>query len=93
MFKEAKAFYAKVARILVTLGLSCDLFIGSYDQVGLFEMDEVCTKTGGVIIMTDSVSTAIFRQSFARFFKSKKQTMNGSIWDSIQLWKSKFVKI
>lgn len=75
LFKEAKAFYAKVARVLVTLGLSCDLFIGSYDQVGLFEMDEVCTKTGGVVIMTDSVSTAIFRQSFARFFK-KQETNN-----------------
>ncbi|CAL1216674.1 unnamed protein product [Candida parapsilosis] len=79
LFKEAKAFYAKVAKKLVVLGLSCDLFIGSYDQVGLFEMDEVCAKTGGVIVMTDSVSTAIFRQSFARFFK--KQEINNEWLD------------
>ncbi|KAI5970719.1 hypothetical protein CANMA_000138 [Candida margitis] len=79
LYKEAKAFYAKIAKVLVSLGLSCDLFIGSYDQVGLFEMDEVCTKTGGVIVMTDSVSTAIFRQSFARFFK--KQELNNEWLD------------
>ena len=36
------------------MGLSCNIFIGSYDQIGLYEMDEVCYKTGGVVVMSDS---------------------------------------
>lgn len=69
LFKTAKTFYEKIAKVLVTLGISCDLFMGSYDQVGLFEMDEVSAKTGGVVVMCDSFSTSMFKQSFIRFFR------------------------
>ncbi|KAI5949541.1 hypothetical protein KGF54_005418 [Candida jiufengensis] len=72
LFKGAKKFYADITKILVTLGLSCDIFIGSYDQVGLFEMEELCCKTGGVVVMSDSFSTAIFKQSFTKFFKKQE---------------------
>ncbi|CAK9442189.1 uncharacterized protein LODBEIA_P59320 [Lodderomyces beijingensis] len=69
----AKSFYHDLTKELVVLGLSCDLFIGSYDQVGLFEMEEICYKTGGAVVMTDSFGTAIFKQSFANFFKKSDQ--------------------
>ncbi|RLV91196.1 Protein transport protein SEC23 [Spathaspora sp. JA1] len=69
LFQNAKKFYKEVTKNLVKLGLSCNYFIGSYDQIGLFEMDEVCYKTGGVVVMSDSFTTTIFKQSFLRFFK------------------------
>lgn len=71
LFKNAKKFYSKVTANLVSMGLSCNFFIGSYDQIGLFEMDEICYKTGGVVVMSDSFSTAIFKQSFLKFFKKQ----------------------
>lgn len=69
LFTEAKKFYKRVTKNIVSTGLSCDLFIGSYNQIGLYEMDEVCFKTGGSIVMADSFNTAIFKQSFVKFFK------------------------
>ena len=45
-----------------------DILIGCYDQVGLLEMSSCVNKTGGVMIMTDSFSTSIFKQSFQRLF-------------------------
>lgn len=71
---EAKTFYNTVTELLVKLGISCSYFIGSYDQVGLYEMDEVCRKTGGVIIMSDSFNTSIFKQSFLKFFSKEEDS-------------------
>ncbi|ODV79064.1 vWA-like protein [Suhomyces tanzawaensis NRRL Y-17324] len=71
LFKEARKFYAQVTKNIVSMGLSCNYFIGSYDQIGLYEMDEVCYKSGGVIVMSDSFSTAIFKQSFVKFFNKQ----------------------
>lgn len=69
LFKLAKKFYQNVAKMLVAMGVSCDVFIGSYDQVGLYEMDEVCVKTGGVVVLCDSFGTAMFKQSFVKFLR------------------------
>lgn len=69
LYKLAKAFYEKIARALVDMGICCDIFIGSYDQIGLHEMDEISTATGGVVVMSDSFSTAIFKQSLIKFLR------------------------
>lgn len=71
---KAKEFYKTITQHLIKLGISCSYFVGSYDQVGLWEMDEVCRKTGGVIIMSDSFNTSIFKQSFMKFFKKNPET-------------------
>lgn len=80
LVKSAKKFYEKVTKLLVAMGLSCNIFIGSYDQIGLYEMDEVCYKTGGVVVMSDSFNTAIFKQSFIKFF-NKQQEENSEYLD------------
>lgn len=74
----AKAFYAQTAQILVRCGMSCDVFVGLYDQVGLFEMEAVCSSTGGTVVMCDSFGTAIFRQSFLRFMATTS-ALNASL--------------
>lgn len=78
MVNNAKKLYSTIVNRIVKLGLSVDLFIGSYDQVGLFEMDELCYKTGGVVIMSDSFNTSIFKQSFLKFFQMD-QGYNGTL--------------
>lgn len=72
LVKAAKKFYEKVTKQLIATGLSCNFFIGSYDQVGFYEMDEACYKTGGVCVLSDSFSTAIFKQSFLKFFRKQE---------------------
>lgn len=74
LVKQAKKFYSAVAQNFVLIGLSCDIFIGCYDQVGLWEMDDIPNKTGGAIVLCDSFSTAIFKQSLQKFFRKQYQT-------------------
>ncbi|KAG7192429.1 uncharacterized protein KQ657_001830 [Scheffersomyces spartinae] len=69
LIKLAKKFYHAVAQNFVLIGLSCDIFIGCYDQVGLWEMDDIPNKTGGAIVLCDSFSTSIFKQSLQKFFR------------------------
>lgn len=69
LYKSAKKFYEKIAKSLVDMGICCDIFIGSYDQIGLYEMDEIASATGGAIVMCDSFSTAIFKQSLIKFLR------------------------
>lgn len=68
LWSEAKIFYNDVATISSSIGISMNLFIGSYDQAGLHEMAVVCSKTGGSVVMCDSFNTTLFKQSLIRFF-------------------------
>lgn len=45
-----------------------DLFAGCLDQVGLLEMKSMPNSTNGVIVLSDSFATSIFKQSFLRMF-------------------------
>jgi protein transport protein SEC23 len=45
-----------------------DLFAGCLDQTGLLEMKGLPNSTNGVIVLTDSFATSIFKQSFLRMF-------------------------
>ena len=46
-----------------------DIFAGCLDQVGLLEMKGLCNSTGGHMILTDSFTSSMFRQSFVRVFE------------------------
>ena len=47
---------------------SVDIFAGCYDQVGIYEMKTLSNKTGGVLLVTDSFQTSIFKNSFLATF-------------------------
>ncbi|GEQ66561.1 hypothetical protein JCM33374_g224 [Metschnikowia sp. JCM 33374] len=79
LFKQAKTFYDKVAKLLISIGLSCNIFAGSYDQVGLYEMDRICVSTGGLVVMCDSFTTSMFRQSVIKFFKKQNDDPDGDL--------------
>jgi protein transport protein SEC23 len=44
------------------------LFAASLDQIGLLEMKSLANFTNGAIVIADSFTTSIFKQSFLRLF-------------------------
>ncbi|VUG17538.1 SEC23 [Brettanomyces bruxellensis] len=45
-----------------------NIFAGCYDQTGVYEMLPLANKTGGVVVVTDSFQTSIFRNSFFELY-------------------------
>lgn len=67
-YKKASKFYNNIANRVTENGHTVDIFAGCYDQVGMLEMKKLTDLTGGVLLLTDAFSTAIFKQSYMRLF-------------------------
>jgi protein transport protein SEC23 len=61
-------FYEGLAKRASVNGHAIDIYAGCLDQVGLLEMRSLANFTNGFMIISDSFSTAIFKQSFQRAF-------------------------
>lgn len=61
-------FYEGLAKRAANNGHAIDLFAGCLDQVGLLEMKSLSNFTNGVMVLSDSFATSIFKQSFLRVF-------------------------
>ncbi|KAF5389531.1 hypothetical protein D9757_004207 [Collybiopsis confluens] len=72
-YKRAMKFYEGLAKRASNNGHAVDLFAGCLDQVGLLEMKSLPNSTNGVIILSDSFATSIFKQSFLRIFNKDEQ--------------------
>ncbi|KAL1746742.1 hypothetical protein HDZ31DRAFT_72704 [Schizophyllum fasciatum] len=72
-FKRANKFYEGLAKRASNNGHVIDLFAGCLDQVGLLEMKSMPNSTNGVIVLSDSFATSIFKQSFLRIFNKDEQ--------------------
>ncbi|KAI6783185.1 uncharacterized protein J7T54_000687 [Emericellopsis cladophorae] len=68
-FKKALKFYDNLAKRTAHNGHVIDIFAGCLDQVGLLEMKGLCNSTGGHMILTDSFTSSMFKQSFVRIFE------------------------
>merc|ERR1719336_1303849 len=66
--KNALKFYTSLASRAVAAGFAVDIFACSLDQVGLHEMKVVADKTGGFMVMSDSFSMHVFKDSFRKVF-------------------------
>jgi len=66
--KKALKFYTTLASRAVASGFAVDIFACSLDQVGLYEMKVVADKTGGFMVMSDSFSMHVFKDSFRKVF-------------------------
>jgi protein transport protein SEC23 len=62
-----------LAKRASTNGHIVDIFAGCLDQIGLLEMKSLVNSTGGFMILSDSFTTAIFKQSFQRVFNKDAQ--------------------
>ncbi|KAG8966972.1 GTPase-activating protein S23 [Tulasnella sp. 419] len=72
-YKRAIKFYEALAKRAAANGHAIDLFAGCLDQVGLLEMKSLPNSTNGVIVLSDSFATSIFKQSFLRVFSKDAQ--------------------
>ena len=66
-------FYEGLAKRASNNGHAVDLFAGCLDQVGLLEMKSLPNSTNGVMVLSDSFATSIFKQSFLRMFNKDDQ--------------------
>lgn len=72
-YKKACKFYNQIAQRVAVNGHTVDIFAGCYDQIGLSEMKQLTDSTGGVLLLTDAFSTAIFKQSYLRLFAKDEE--------------------
>ncbi|TEY77669.1 hypothetical protein BOTCAL_0052g00060 [Botryotinia calthae] len=68
-YKKALKFYDNLAKRTAHNGHIIDIFAGCLDQVGLLEMKGLSNSTGGHMILTDSFTSSMFKQSFVRVFE------------------------
>ena len=59
-------FYEGLAKRAAENGHAIDLCTGCLDQVGLLEMKSLANFTNGVMVISDSFATSIFKTSFHR---------------------------
>eukprot|EP00919_Chromeraceae_sp_WS-2016_P047695 GHVR01113017.1.p1 GENE.GHVR01113017.1~~GHVR01113017.1.p1 ORF type:complete len:760 (+),score=146.04 GHVR01113017.1:67-2346(+) len=67
--KKALKFYTSIAHRAVQNFHAIDVFCCSLDQSGLYEMRVMSDKTGGVMVMSDSFSMHVFKDSFKKMFE------------------------
>jgi len=66
--KKASKHYAAIAKRACAAGHAIDVFACALDQVGLMEMRPVVERTGGYVVMSESFTGNIFKQSFKSVF-------------------------
>ncbi|KAJ9123390.1 GTPase-activating protein S23 [Naganishia vaughanmartiniae] len=59
-------FYEGLSKRASVNGHAIDIYAGCLDQVGLLEMKYLTNATNGFMVIADSFTTAIFKQSFLR---------------------------
>ncbi|KAJ3261784.1 GTPase-activating protein S23 [Boothiomyces macroporosus] len=67
-WKKAQKFYDGLATRCTEKSISVDIFAGCLDQIGLMEMKNLVNSTNGFIVLADSFSSTVFKQSFTRLF-------------------------
>ncbi|KAF9693604.1 GTPase-activating protein S23 [Ascochyta clinopodiicola] len=72
-YKKALKFYETLAKRVAQNGHIVDIFAGCLDQVGLLEMRGLSNSTGGHMILTDSFTSSMYKQSFVRIFNKDEQ--------------------
>ncbi|KAI8868514.1 protein transport protein SEC23 [Ramicandelaber brevisporus] len=65
---KAIKYYESVAKRCSGNGHAVDIFVGSLDQIGLHEMKMLSNFTSGHIVLSDSFTSVIFKESFHRLF-------------------------
>jgi protein transport protein SEC23 len=68
-FKPAVEYYQNLAMRASKAGQTIDVFSCCLNQVGLLEMKCLVEKTGGYIILTDSFSTILFKDTYKKIYE------------------------
>lgn len=93
-YKKAVKFYTGLAKRASEKGQIIDIFAGCLDQIGMQEMKSLVNDTGGYMILSDSFTTAIFKQSFIRILSKDSQgSLNMGFNTMLEVQTSKELKI
>lgn len=68
-YKGAVKHYASLAERAVSASHVIDIFACSLDQVGMMEMKVCVEKTGGLMVLADTFSQSVFKESLLRVLK------------------------
>ena len=69
LHKPALAFYKALSERARLTGQAIDYFACALDQTGLLELKPCVAATGGLVVLADSFSQSVFKESFVRLFK------------------------
>eukprot|EP00916_Digyalum_oweni_P015999 GHVL01026248.1.p1 GENE.GHVL01026248.1~~GHVL01026248.1.p1 ORF type:complete len:439 (-),score=135.98 GHVL01026248.1:522-1838(-) len=67
---DAIKYYKILSDRALSIGTSIDMFCCSLDQVGFHEMQACVSRTGGHVVMCDSFSMHVFKDSLQRMLES-----------------------
>lgn len=65
-YKKATQFYDGLAQRAAAHGHAIDIWAANLDQVGVSEMKSCVSRTGGMLLVTESFESPIFTQTFHR---------------------------
>lgn len=68
-YNKAVEFYNTLADRACVSGQIIDIFNCAFNQVGIYEMRKMVEKTGGVLVMSDSFTTSMFKDTFSKIFE------------------------
>ncbi|KAI9139434.1 protein transporter SEC23 [Paraphysoderma sedebokerense] len=92
--KKASKFYESLASRAARNSHTIDIFAGCLDQVGLSEMKSMTNQTSGVMVLSDSFDTSIFKQSLIRMFqKDASDALNMGFNATLDVQTTKELKV
>jgi len=93
-FKKASKFYDGLAAQLVAQGHAMDVFACALDQTGLAEMKGCVESTGGMVVLAESFSHVVFKNSFSRLFsRDEEKTLGLAANGTFEVIASRDVKV
>eukprot|EP01035_Chromulina_nebulosa_P019161 gene19161-25003_t len=69
LYKPAMEFYKGISERAIASSIVVDVLACSLDQVGVLELRQVVSRTGGLIVLADKFEQSVFRESLRRMFE------------------------
>lgn len=92
--KKAYKHYDALSKRAAHNSHAIDIFAGCLDQVGLLEMKSLANSTGGQMILTDSFTSSMYKQSFMRCFdKDENENLLMGFNASLEVLTTKELKV
>jgi protein transport protein SEC23 len=85
LHKPAITYYSSLAERAVTNNIVVDVFACSLDQVGTLEIKVLVSSSGGLIVLADSFSQSVFRESLRRVFERSLDPNTGAPTGPLQM--------
>ena len=90
---KAEKFYEALAARAAHNRHCVDLLCASIDQVGLFEMQELCKKTGGIMVMADEFAREMYQKTLTQMFEKTENALTMAFNATIQVHTTRELKV